>query len=154
MAERIIELIEHLKKTREILSQAEFANKIGIKPSQISEMLSEKRIISERTIRKISQSFPNICNKWLLTGEGEMLKKETLTPTNNSDIVSMPTDVWEVIKNQAESLKTKDKQMDNLLDNMKTKDAEIIEMLKEVLKKGQYAGDSFRVVNQVVVEDE
>lgn len=91
MAERIVRLIDYLKETREILSQAEFAEKIGTKPSQVSEMLSGKRIISERTLRKISQTFPSVSYNWLLEGRGEMLKVDNADlPTINYEKRGVP----------------------------------------------------------------
>ena len=38
--ERLIKSIDWLKRSRIVLSQAEFSEKIGIKPSQVSEMLN------------------------------------------------------------------------------------------------------------------
>ena len=70
---RFNEVLEFLKTKRIILSQAEFAQKIGIQASQISEMINEKRKISERTVRRIVDAFPQININWFLTGEGEML---------------------------------------------------------------------------------
>lgn len=61
----------------------------------------------------------------------------------NQDIISMPADVWEVIRNQAESLKTKDAQT-----------TEVIAMLKDLLKKRQTAEESFLAANVTVVENE
>lgn len=143
MIERINKIIDYLKTTRKILSQAEFADKLGVNPSQISEMLSGKRPISERTINKITRSFPSICNEWLLTGKGEMLKNDVTAAINATNIVSMPAEVWEVIRNQAESLKTKDAQT-----------TEVIAMLKDLLKKRQTAEESFLAANVTVVENE
>lgn len=61
----------------------------------------------------------------------------------NQDIISMPADVWEVIKNQAESLKTKDAQT-----------SEVIGMLKEQMKKNYRVGVKSSVANRITVEDE
>lgn len=91
----------------------------------------------------LSIKFPEINNNWLLTGDGDMIEKSTSTPINNSNTISMPADVWEVIKNQAESLKTKDAQT-----------TEVIGMLKEQLKKSHTVDVKSRVANQITVEDE
>lgn len=61
----------------------------------------------------------------------------------NQDIISMPADVWEVIRNQAESLKTKDAQT-----------SEVIGMLKEQMKKNYRVGVKSSVANRITVEDE
>lgn len=86
MIKRLTELIDWLKNERVILTQAEFADKIGVKASQMSEMLTGKRVISERTIRKIANAFPLISFDWLLSGEGEMLRDSK----KNSGMLSRP----------------------------------------------------------------
>ena len=68
---------------------------------------------------------------WLLTGEGEMLVptegKTVATESignygnvfKSSGIVSIPAKVWDVIEKQADSLKSKDKQIDDLISLLK-----------------------------------
>lgn len=73
--ERLIEVLGLLRENRIILTQAEFAQKTGINPSQISEMIKGTRKISERTVRIIVARIPIINEHWLLTGEGPMLKE-------------------------------------------------------------------------------
>lgn len=74
MNERLTEIIDWLKKERIVLSQAEFSEMVGIHPTQISEMLAGKRVISERTIYKILRKFPEVNPDWFQDGEGEMLR--------------------------------------------------------------------------------
>lgn len=133
MIERINKVIDYLKATREILSQAEFADKLSMNPSQISEMLSGKRPISERTINKIALSFPSLCNEWLLTGKGDMLKNSQkigdITGSNNTAVagngnhVNSETDKFldllktqtEIIQKNSEMLQKRDAQIDELI---------------------------------------
>lgn len=68
----------------------------------------------------------------------------------NQDVISMPADVWAVISNQAKSLEVKDRQTSEAMKQT----SEVIELLKEQLKKGQDVENSFRAANSVVVEDE
>lgn len=93
--ERLVKSIDWLKKSRIVLSQAEFSEKVGIKPSQVSEMLNGKRKISERTIHNIVEAFPDLNINWLLTGEGEMLKSDRVTyaPASNKNIPFYDIDV-------------------------------------------------------------
>lgn len=74
MNERLITLIEYLIDTRQVFNNTDFGDIIGKSKSQVSEMLSGKRPISERTVHLIASKFPNLNTSWLLTGEGEMLK--------------------------------------------------------------------------------
>lgn len=87
--ERLVWSIDWLKKSRIVLSQAEFSEKVGIKPSQVSEMLNGKRKISERTIHNIVEAFPDLNINWLLTGEGEMLKSDRMSEPQLTAIPSV-----------------------------------------------------------------
>lgn len=85
MNERVKIVIEWLKDRRIILKQEEFADKIGMQASQLSETLSGKRDMNERVIHKIVAAFSDISTEWLLTGEGEMLKKGSIQKAGDID---------------------------------------------------------------------
>ena len=82
-------------------------------------------------MKSISLQFPDLNKSWLLTGEGEMLVptegKTVATESignygsvfKSSGIVSIPAKVWDVIEKQADSLKSKDKQIDDLISLLK-----------------------------------
>lgn len=74
MNQRIREIIDVLKSQRIVLSDGEFATEVGIGKSQLSEVMTGKRNVSEKYIRKMRTRFPEINEEWLRTGEGEMLK--------------------------------------------------------------------------------
>lgn len=57
-----------------------FANSVGIEASNLSKMLDGKQKITWRTIEKIKARFPELNFDWLLTGEGEMLRKDAPRP--------------------------------------------------------------------------
>jgi repressor LexA len=67
-----------------IKTQAEFANRIGIGRSTLTEILSGKHIPTLATINLISKTF-NVNPEWLKTGKGEMFLK------NEEDIFSHPS---------------------------------------------------------------
>lgn len=74
---------------RKVLSNGEFADKIGVGRSQLSEVISGKRKFSERYVLKLLATFPEISECWLRTGEGEMLKNpsysQNVSPTVLAD---------------------------------------------------------------------
>lgn len=84
MNQRIRELIDVLKEQRIVLSDGEFANEVGVGKSQLSEVMTGKRKVSEKYIRKMRTRFPEINEDWLRTGEGEMLKKHSAVAENHS----------------------------------------------------------------------
>lgn len=69
MKERILQLREALK-----LSQAEFAEKIGLARSGISSVENGQRVVQERHIRLILSAFPDVSENWLRNGVGDMFK--------------------------------------------------------------------------------
>ena len=90
-----------------------------------------QKTIQPAKLKSISLQFPDLNKSWLLTGEGEMLipteGKTVATESignygsvfKSSGIVSIPAKVWEVIEKQADSLKSKDKQIDDLISLLK-----------------------------------
>ena len=70
--QRLLEMLNALKKERRILTQAEFGGALGMKPAQISEILNGKRPLTDKTINRILVKFPDINPEWLKDGEGEM----------------------------------------------------------------------------------
>lgn len=71
MDERIL----RLKEVMEILGITKYnlANASGLSPSNLSYMLNGKQSITDRTLHKIANAFPQINLEWLKTGEGEPL---------------------------------------------------------------------------------
>lgn len=84
MNQRLKTLIDELKKRRDILSQAELAEIVGISRTQFSELVTGKRPISDKTIHKITNAIPELNEDWLRTGEGEMLKNASAIADNHS----------------------------------------------------------------------
>lgn len=84
MNQRIREFVDFLKKERIVLSDGEFASEVGIGKSQLSEVMSGKRNVSEKYIRKMRTRFPEINEEWLRSGEGEMLKSHSAVAETHS----------------------------------------------------------------------
>lgn len=59
------------------LSQEEFSSIMNYSQSNLNAILNNKRALGEKIINLyISENFPELNKNWLLTGEGEMLKRE------------------------------------------------------------------------------
>lgn len=65
-------------------SVRQFANKIGIAQTSLNDVVKKNAEPKFSTIDKILKAEPSISSDWLLTGKGEMLKKEYLSTNNNS----------------------------------------------------------------------
>ena len=115
--ERLKAFIEYKK-----ISIRSFENRCGLSYGYVNNM---RVSIQPAKLKSISLQFPD------LTGEGEMLVptegKTVATESignygnvfKSSGIVSIPAKVWDVIEKQADSLKSKDKQIDDLISLLK-----------------------------------
>lgn len=68
MKDRILQIIK-----RENLTNAEFAEKIGISTSSLSHILNERNKPSLEVVMRIHKSCPYVNLEWLLYGEGDMM---------------------------------------------------------------------------------
>lgn len=61
---------------RENIKGATFARKIGIKPTQVYDLLTGKtKRISEDICQKILSIYPQYNRAWILSGEGEQIQQ-------------------------------------------------------------------------------
>ena len=121
--ERLKAFIEYKK-----ISIRSFENRCGLSYGYVNNM---RVSIQPAKLKSISLQFPDLNKSWLLTGEGEMLVPTEGKPVatesignygsvfKSSGIVSIPAKVWDVIEKQADSLKSKDKQIDDLISLLK-----------------------------------
>ena len=73
MNERLKIFINSLIVNLIVKNQADFALKIGIARSQLSEILSGKRKVTESLVNKIHSLYPHLNKEWLINGDGEMM---------------------------------------------------------------------------------
>lgn len=83
MNQRFKEIAEELKRLKKVSSDAELARILGISRGEMSNVLSGRRPVSRRIVDNLTTSFPEYSGAWLLTGEGEMMKKSS-TAENGS----------------------------------------------------------------------
>jgi hypothetical protein len=80
MKERLIEFLAYLG-----IGQTKFEEKVGLSRGLINNI---KGNISLKTLKKITESYPELNEDWLETGEGKMLKnKQQIEGVTNSTIV-------------------------------------------------------------------
>jgi len=102
-----------IKELREAknLTQNEFCDKIGIKQTNLSHIENKGIKISVGIISKIVSNF-DISATWLLTGEGDMLKKDT---------EQLSVDVMELLREKDRQIAEKDAQIKRLFDLLEKK---------------------------------
>ncbi len=76
----------------ENLSQAEFADRIGVARASVSHIIAGRNKPSYEVIQKISENFPTISLDWLINGNGKMYRSEDgKLPLNQDKTESEPT---------------------------------------------------------------
>lgn len=88
------------------------ANLMGYTKSSFSQLVNGKVPLSEKFVKKLSSLDPNINEVWIMTGEGNLLKSDN---PNGLNEVTIPADVWGVIRVQADGLSARDRQIDDLI---------------------------------------
>lgn len=96
------------------VSKRRFELSIGVSNSYVNNI---NKSIQPDKVRSIARIYPDLNTGWLMTGEGEMLKGEDKPEIPRT--VTIEAEAWQVIKQQAESLASKDRQMEALLDILK-----------------------------------
>ena len=118
--QRIKKVINWLVFMEYAENERELAEKLGYTKSSFSQIVNGKVPLSERFVQKLASVDKNINEVWIMTGEGNMLNSVEA----GASVVTIPANVWEVIQTQAESLKSKDKQIDELVAILKQQIAE------------------------------
>ena len=107
--------MEHLRRLRKVINWLIFkeiaeneralAETLGYTKSSFSQIATGKVPLSEKFMKRI-------CSL-----EGEMFLSNNLNSEDGG--VAVPKDAWEIIKQQAESLSARDKQIDELMEMLK-----------------------------------
>ena len=106
MKERVLQFIEYTG-----LNKASFEKMVGLSNGAVDKMGANTR---HSTVDKISKTFPEINRDWLMTGKGNMLNEGA----SNNGVVEI-SEAWNVIKKQADSLASKDRQVEELISILK-----------------------------------
>lgn len=69
------------------LTPSEFAHKIGVNPSNISQIINRRNKPSLDLLTKIKNQFPELEWEWIIEDKGEMTKNTSPFPPLSSDIV-------------------------------------------------------------------
>lgn len=77
--QRFVELLEELKSRRIVYNDADFAARVHVNRSYISELKNNKRKLTEQFIRSICHEFHFVSSEWLLSGEGNMMEGDPKT---------------------------------------------------------------------------
>lgn len=97
-------------------SEKEIAERLGYTKSSFSQIVNGKVPLSDKFISKLCSLDENINLVWVQSGEGEMFLEDNL---NSEQDVTIPASVWSVIQRQAQSLSSRDRQIEDLMAMLK-----------------------------------
>ena len=99
MIDRIKQIISHYN-----MSVNSFDQKIGANQVTINQQMNGDRKISLDTILKIINSFDLISTDWLLTGKGDMLRKESSSSNSSDDLLVTNRNLSETVKSLSRTI--------------------------------------------------
>lgn len=111
-------------------SERELADKLGYTKSSFSQIVNGKVPLSDKFVKKLCALDENINEVWVTDGTGSMFKNNL----NSENGMAIPTSVWGVIQQQAESLSARDRQVDELIGMLK-------DQIQEYKKAAVQTGD-------------
>ena len=117
MHDRILKIIRHYN-----LSVTEFSREIGLNSAAtIQKIITYKRKASPKTTGKILNRFPDIEYDWLITGQGDMIKRKETSSNNVIEQDEMTVTALQVTKylndRYPESSQSVGDKMTNLIDS-------------------------------------
>lgn len=117
--EDVIKRIKEIQSSK-LMNQKEFAKLIHVNQPDLSSYLSGKKPFGMTLINRISLEL-SINKEWLLTGEGEMLLSNTpkIYNEDKSDNITLSREIFDLIKNQAETILSQQKTIENLASKVK-----------------------------------
>lgn len=91
ISKRFIEAFENLVKEGKVADKKDFASKIGISASMVTEISKGRSNVGTLAIQNIVSQF-NVSGDWLLTGIGNMIKSDSnsIQTTKESASAAMP----------------------------------------------------------------
>lgn len=113
-------------------NERDIAEKLGYKKASLSQILNGHSPLSEKFVKNLCSADENLNEVWILKGVGDMFLNHE-SASSPVEMVSIPKDVWDVIKGQADSLKSRDKQVDELMSMLKE---QITENKKTAARQG------------------
>lgn len=123
MEETFIQRLDRYMKYAS-LNDNQVTNQSGLTVGLINSARKRNKSLSGDNIGKILYAFPDLNARWLLTGEGEMIKQDNSSNLASIDgKVEVSSDAWLIIKQQAESLASKDRQVEDLINLLKKENA-------------------------------
>ena len=131
---RLRKVVNWLVFSELVESQNDLAARLGYSSSYMSQVMSSAKVASPSFVGKICSLDPNLSPEWVLEGVGQMFQNNPFSefsggaaspvpPPPSGDVV-VDAAAWDVIKSQAQSLASRDRQVDELISMLREQLAE------------------------------
>lgn len=117
--QRLKKVVNWLIYQEKAANERELADILGYTKSSFSQIMNGKVPLSDKFIKKLCSLDENINEVWITIGVGSMFKSDNLISEQPEQTITIPASAWNVIQAQAESLASKDKQVDELIGILK-----------------------------------
>lgn len=77
---RFINIVNSVLESKKASSKADICQKFRISPQKFSEILKERMNVGTDLLAYVAELYPEYSLRWLLTGEGSMLKSDVSVP--------------------------------------------------------------------------
>lgn len=133
LSKRFLEVLSYLVKAKIVADNKDFASKISVSTSMITEISKGRSNVGLTAIQNTVLVFP-INSDWLLTGKGSMFRSDGATDPHNTPIIDTSSD--SNIHSDAVTLRLMDKldEKDNII---KEKEAKIEQLQTELREKSE-----------------
>ena len=130
--QRFTNAVNFLLDSGKALSKGQISERLSFKRSTFSELLNNRSNVSAETIAVFCDEY-GVNSDWLLTGKGDMFKKEGLVQQAHNNISSTITQ-QQTINNTDDCQQLKEENKRLVQENSSLKD-KIIQLMEEKIKK-------------------
>lgn len=130
--QRFTNAVNFLLDSGKALSKGQISEKLSFKRSTFSELLNNRSNVSAETIAVFCDEY-GVNSDWLLTGKGDMFKKEGLVQQAHNNVSSTITQ-QQTINNTEDCQQLKEENKRLVQENSSLKD-KIIQLMEEKMRK-------------------
>ena len=130
--QRFTNAVKFLLDSGKALSKGQISEKLSFKRSTFSELLNNRSNVSAETIAVFCDEY-GVNSDWLLTGKGDMFKKDGLVQQAHNNVSSTITQ-QQTINNTEDCQQLKEENKRLVQENSSLKD-KIIQLMEEKMSK-------------------
>jgi hypothetical protein len=137
---RFLDAYHHLLAEGRVSDAKMFASGLEISTSMMTEIIKGRSNIGVRAIQNIVTRF-NVSSEWLLTGEGKMIKDDTIETSSPAPIQEPISVDLSLILDRYEKLVRENEQLKTEIDGLKTKSKRPADHNTHIFQQAAFAAE-------------